>query len=82
MTVEKLRELSHHQLAVLAPANLLSHVAGFLAIPSRGARNLRHRLRQQEIWTDYRGDMLRLGPAPYVTDAQIEQAGEALTPRH
>jgi kynureninase len=39
-------------------------------------------LRARGVWADVRGEMLRLGPAPYVSDAQIETAvamlGESL----
>jgi kynureninase len=26
------------------------------------------------VWTDHRGDVLRLGPAPYLSDAQLDTA--------
>jgi hypothetical protein len=26
------------------------------------------------VWTDYRGQTLRLGPAPYLSDRQLEEA--------
>jgi kynureninase len=80
LTPEKLRELSQGQVAGLAnglglelevPVNAL---AGFLALRSDRAAQLQHALREQHIWSDYRGDTLRLGPAPYVTDAQISEA--------
>jgi kynureninase len=31
-------------------------------------------LREQGVWVDYRGDALRLGPAPYVNDRQLRDA--------
>ena len=30
------------------------------------------------MWTDYRGDLLRLGPAPYLSDDQLRAAVAAL----
>ena len=31
-------------------------------------------LRRRNVLTDHRGTVLRMGPAPYVTDAQLEEA--------
>jgi kynureninase len=42
------------------------------------AARVQRALRKQNIWTDYRGDMLRLGPAPYVTNEQLQVAVQAL----
>ena len=53
-------------------------VAGFLALRSPVAGELSRRLRERGVWTDHRGDVLRFGPAPYVTDAQIDAAMAAL----
>lgn len=56
-----------------------SGVAGFLAIdlpeggPLPHAGEVRARLRARGIRTDHRGSMLRFGPAPYVTDDQIDE---------
>ena len=77
LTVEKLRELSQHQVQQLSKGLGLGSgdsVAGFLAFPTTEAPLLAQRLKKQNIWTDYRGNMLRLGPAPYVTDAQLNDA--------
>ncbi len=77
LTVERLRELSQHQVAMLAKtreAGPVATVAGFLAIPTTKAAELSRRLKEQGVWTDYRGNALRLGPAPYVTDAQLTDA--------
>ncbi|MEJ2540784.1 MAG: kynureninase [Gemmatimonadota bacterium] len=55
-------------------------VGGFLAVRLPGddglppAARVRERLRASGILTDHRGDLLRLGPAPYVTDAQLDEA--------
>jgi hypothetical protein len=81
LTAERLRELSQHQGGILAKGHGLGSVdavAGFLAIPTTEAPLLAQRLKQQNIWTDYRGNMLRLGPAPYVTDAQLAEAADVL----
>jgi kynureninase len=53
-------------------------IGGFLAMPEPRAAKVQKALRKKNIWTDYRGDMLRLGPAPYVTDEQLQAAVEAL----
>ena len=55
---------------------------GFLALDARDAGQLAARLRSRDVFTDHRGTVLRLGPAPYVTDAQLDEAvgllGEAV----
>ena len=78
LTPQKLRELNQHQIDILSGATRNDAIGGFLAIPARRAGKSQHALRKQNIWTDYRGDMLRVGPAPYVTDAQLEIATEAI----
>jgi kynureninase len=72
--------LSQHQVGRIA-AGLEIHtdvplnaIAGFLAVRTAHAPQIQDALREQGIWTDYRGDILRLGPAPYVTDDQIDEA--------
>ncbi len=47
---------------------------GFLVLTSPRAADLHHGLRRRDVWTDYRGDALRLGPAPYLSDPQLEEA--------
>jgi kynureninase len=84
LTPEKLREVSQHQVGMLAarigfePDVSISALAGFLAFPTAEASRLRDALKQKKIWTDYRGDVLRLGPAPYLTDGQLNAAAAAL----
>lgn len=56
----------------------LERNGGFLALQSPKAREIRAALLEKEVFTDARGDILRLGPAPYTTTAQIEQAIDAL----
>ena len=78
LTPVKLRELNQHQIDILSGTTRNDAIGGFLAIPAPRAGKLQQALRKQHIWTDYRGDMLRVGPAPYVTDAQLERAAEAI----
>jgi len=55
---------------------------GFLAIRTNDAADVARRLRQRGVRSDARGDVLRLGPAPYMRDDQLRDAiqllGEAL----
>lgn len=89
-----LREVSQHQIGVLAIAfdrlgldekvitrdrkAPLSEVAGFLALQSPIAGELAQRLHKQGVLVDARGDVLRFGPAPYLSDRQLEAAIGAL----
>jgi kynureninase len=50
---------------------------GFVAIRTPWAREVVAALRAQDVSVDARGSLIRLGPAPYVTDGQIA-AGMAL----
>ncbi|MCY3621432.1 MAG: aminotransferase class V-fold PLP-dependent enzyme [Gammaproteobacteria bacterium] len=60
----------------------LERRGGFLALDALDAAKLAARLRSRDVFTDHRGTVLRLGPAPYVTDAQLDDAvgllGEAV----
>jgi kynureninase len=47
---------------------------GFLALETPDAAGLFERLLQRGVRTDYRDSVLRFGPAPYLTDAQIIEA--------
>jgi kynureninase len=83
-----------HQLAVLArcvddldvPEELitrdratpLTRVGGFLALRSPQADRLQRALAARGVHADSRGSVLRLGPAPYLSDAQLEAAVGAL----
>jgi kynureninase len=53
-------------------------LAGFLALTSPHAGSLQEALGARGVATDSRGRYLRLGPAPYLTDAQLEAAMAAL----
>jgi kynureninase len=95
LTPERLRELSQHQVGLLAsgfdalgadPALIsrdrsvpLNAIGGFLALRTPHAARLVVALKERGIWTDYRGDVLRLGPAPYLTDRQLTTGLAALS---
>jgi kynureninase len=51
---------------------------GFLAIRMPGAMDIVKRLRTHAVFADVRGDVLRLGPAPYLRDQQLADGVEAL----
>ncbi|HEU4524523.1 MAG TPA: hypothetical protein VFR62_05845 [Gemmatimonadales bacterium] len=85
-----LREVSQHQMAVLAssfdaldldPAAVtrdrtvpLEEVGGFLALRSPDAARIARELHNRGVMIDTRGDVLRLGPAPYLSDLQLRDA--------
>ncbi len=97
LTAGLLREVSRHQVGLLqerfealdvdpsiarvepVPPDLR---AGFLAIRSPHAAELCRQLRTRDVLSDARGAMLRLGPAPYLTDDQlcdaVSRLGEAV----
>ena len=56
----------------------LDELGGFVALRTPGAAQVVAKLRARGIYTDSRGDTLRLGPAPYVTDHQLDEAVEIL----
>ena len=94
LTPEKLRELSQHQVERLIsgfdalradPRAIsrdrsvpLSAIGGFLALGSPQAARLSAALRARGVLTDYRSAVIRLGPAPYLSDAQLTAAIDAL----
>lgn len=55
-----------------------SRRGGFVSLRTPRAAELVKQLRAEGIYADSRGEMLRLGPAPYVTDVEIERAMDAL----
>ena len=61
----------------------LDRVGGFLALRSPHAGALQRALSERGVLTDSRGPWLRLGPAPYLSDEQLEAAiallGEAVS---
>jgi kynureninase len=52
----------------------LDAFAGFLALESPAAGDLRRALAEQGVSSDSRGRRLRLGPAPYLSDDQLREA--------
>jgi hypothetical protein len=94
LTPSLLREVSQHQIAVLAsgfdaldldPSALtrdrsvpLGEIGGFLALRSPRAASLARELHARGVMIDTRGDVLRFGPAPYLSDAQLRDAIDVL----
>ena len=94
LTPPALRRLSQRQVCRLAAAidaldvdpSLLSRdrsvgledIGGFLSLETPRASQLSEALRARGVSTDVRGSLLRLGPAPYVTDAQLDHAVSGL----
>ena len=94
LTPSLLREVSQHQIGVLAsefdgldldPSLIrrdndveLALIGGFLVLWSPRAGELCEALKNENIKTDYRGDGLRVGPAPYLCDAQLRDAMQIL----
>ena len=94
LTPPLLREVSQHQVGLLAdrfdaldaPDSVitrdrttpLSAFGGFLSLQTEHAGELQRALRARGVLTDSRGENLRLGPAPYLSDAQLERVVELL----
>ncbi|MFC2084571.1 kynureninase [Bacteroidota bacterium] len=90
LTVEFLREINQHQVGLLIELfdNLdanpelinrdlsvsINNLGGFLSLKSKHANEISLKLFEQNVYTDSRGDILRLGPAPYISDEQIKNA--------
>jgi kynureninase len=90
LTPARLREVSQHQIGLLASsfdaldldpglvsrdrACPLEQIGGFLALQSPVAAELVRSLRARGVWVDARGHVLRLGPAPYLSDRQLRDA--------
>jgi kynureninase len=93
LTPDRLREINRHQVGLLVSGfealDLDPGVAsidplggearaGFLAIRARRAGEFSAALRERGVFTDARGQVLRMGPAPYLSDTQITDAVAAL----
>jgi kynureninase len=93
LTAERLRSISRHQIGLLARAITALDLdpsrariepmpeerrAGFLAIRMPDPARVAHALRERGVFVDARGDVLRAGPAPYLTDDQLRRAVAAL----
>jgi len=90
LTPERLRAISQHQVGLLCDsfgaldldpgvARLESDVAlsergGFLALECGDAAHLCSALFERGVRTDYRANVLRFGPAPYLSDRQLRDA--------
>lgn len=89
----RLREISRHQVGVLRQEFQRLDInpelarletvpddrrAGFLAIRTSRAATVVAALRSRGVFADARGDVLRLGPAPYLTDEQLRDGIAAL----
>lgn len=94
LTADRLRAISRRQVAMLkaefealdldegtARIDRLADEqrGGFLAIHTPRAADLSRALRQRGVFTDARGHILRLGPAPYLADTQLLDAMAALS---
>jgi kynureninase len=94
LTPDLLRESYAHQVALLAerfdaldldPKKVtrdrsvpLTAIGGFLALESPHSEELKRGLLQRNVQIDIRGTTMRFGPAPYLSDAQILGAIDAL----
>jgi kynureninase len=94
LTIDLLRAVSQHQMGVLIdafdrldldPAAIardravsLPELGGFLALRTARASEIVPALRARGVFSDSRADILRLGPAPYVSDIQLRDAMSAL----
>ena len=93
LTPQRLREISVRQVGLLKHGveelDIDGKVAsvvpmpderrgGFLAIRTPHADALVRKLRTHNVLCDHRADILRLGPAPYVTDRQLKDGLQAL----
>jgi kynureninase len=83
LTPERLRARYLHQTTLLARGLVdlgldadpdRERYGGFVAVELDGAEDVSRRLTEHAVLTDSRGRQLRLGPAPYVTDDQVNEA--------
>jgi kynureninase len=90
LEAELLRRVSQHQIGLLCQLfddldldpNLidrdrqvpLESLGGFLALRSSKAPSVGRRLREEGVFTDQRAEIVRFGPAPYLSDGQIEES--------
>ncbi len=94
LTQDRLRACSQYQIGLLAaeidtldldPAVVdrdrsvpLESLGGFLALSSPEAPRITAALAERGVHVDRRGNVLRLGPAPYLTDEQLQEAVSTL----
>ncbi len=83
LTVERLRALSLQQTerimaalpaeAIRTPREAAAR-GGFVSLEVPNASAVVRILRERGVFVDARGDLLRVGPAPYVTDDELDRA--------
>lgn len=88
LTIENLRALSQKQtrrlimhlgtVGLVSPSDDLER-GGFVAYRVEDASGLVAQLRTHNIYADSRGSIIRFGPAPYVTDAELDRAGALIS---
>jgi kynureninase len=82
LTPEALRENYIRQTTLLADAldvpGAREDYGGFLALEVPNAEELSRLLANDGVMTDSRGRYLRLGPAPYLADSQLEAAADCV----
>ncbi len=94
LTPEFLREINQHQIQLMAEKfdkfdlddriirrdsnTSITKSGGFLVLESPVSGEISKKLFEYGIYTDYRGESLRLGPAPYISDDKLNQALDAL----
>lgn len=94
LTPSLLRQVSQHQIGLLAQlfdkldadqeliardrSTRLEDIAGFLVLQSPQAPAIRLALETGGVFTDHRDQVLRLGPAPYLSDDQLRSAMDVL----
>jgi len=89
LDAERLRQISQRQVGLLAqsfdalsldptsierPTVPLESLGGFLSLHSTRAGEMCERLKARGVSADHRGEWLRLGPAPYLSDRQLTDA--------
>jgi kynureninase len=89
LTVDRLRSISRHQVGLLEAGFRALNIdpnradvepiadgrrAGFLAIRMKDAVQVAQALHDRCVFVDARGDILRVGPAPYLSDDQLRSA--------
>jgi len=90
LDVDFLRQVSQHQIGLLCrlfdgldldPGLIdrdrqipLQSLGGFLALRSPHAEAIWQGLKEAGVYTDQRADIVRLGPAPYLADRQLEES--------
>ena len=93
LTADRLHDINRHQVRLLKmefeqldcpPSSAFvepmpdERRGGFLAIRTKEAIAVAGRLRVRGVYCDARGDVLRLGPAPYLRDNQLGDAIQLL----